>query len=416
MPEQRDAGGNVVGELTHTKRETPVGFLKGRVTFQRFRVGGPAPRLFDQTHLDALADRAAGRQRIASADGVEVGWTASDHVLDTDFHLEKNVVNDTLHFDLRVDADKLPADLLKAYTAVELKALAANNPSGLPSARQKREAKEAARARLEDEAKDGRFRTRKCYPVMWDRTTGEVLFGATSYTQVDRLCSLFEQTFQVKLECVTAGRRAYHLAELRGRTRQVDDSGPSAFVPGTTPADVAWIADESSRDFLGNEFLLWLWYVTDAETDTIALPDGSEVVVMIARQLAVECPRGQTGADTFAHEGPTRLPEARRAIQSGKLPRKCGLTLVRHDRQYEFTLHAESLAVGAAKLPAQEDATDRRALLDGRVDQVRRLDETADFLYAAFLARRLGPGWADELAAVQRWLVPAGRAATGEAA
>ena len=41
---------------------------------------------------DKLADRAAGRQRIASADGVEVGWTASKHVLDTDFDLAKNVV------------------------------------------------------------------------------------------------------------------------------------------------------------------------------------------------------------------------------------------------------------------------------------------------------------------------------------
>jgi hypothetical protein len=31
-------------------------------------------------------------------------------------------------------------------------------------------------------------------------------------------------------------------------------------------------------------------------------------------------------------------PEARRAIQSGKLPRKVGLTVVRHDQQYELTL------------------------------------------------------------------------------
>ena len=98
-----------------------------------------------------------------------------------------------------------------------------------------------------------------------------MLFGATSIAQVDRLSSLFEQTFGRKLECVTAGRRAYHLAELHSRTRMVDDSAPSAFVPGFTPPDVAWIADESSRDFLGNEFLLWLWYHTDVESDTIKL-------------------------------------------------------------------------------------------------------------------------------------------------
>ena len=382
-----------------------MGFFNGRVTFLRFQVDGSAPRLFDAEHLDRLADRAAGRQRIAAADGVETGWTAGDHVLDTDFQLDKNVINDTLHFELRVDVDKLPGDLLRAYTAVELKGLTKNNPSGFPSARQKREAKEAARDRLEEEAKDGRYKKRKCFPVLWDRLSNEVLFGATSLTQVDRLCSLFEQTFQAKLECVTAGRRAYHLSGLHGHTRQVDDSAPSAFVLGTTPADVAWIADESSRDFLGNEYLLWLWYQTDVVSDTITLADNSEATVMIARSLTLECPRGQTGHETISHEGPTRLPEARRAIQSGKLPRKCGLTVVRHDQQYELALHAETLAVGSAKLPPMpEEVTDARAKLDERATQIRSLVETLDLLYDAFGKRRFGKEWEQDLPAIQHWL------------
>jgi hypothetical protein len=47
----------------------------------------------------------------------------------------------------------------------------------------------------------------------------------------------------------------------------------------------------------------------------------------------------------MTNEGPTRLPEAFRALQAGKLPRKAGLILVRHDQQYELTLQAETLAV-----------------------------------------------------------------------
>jgi len=381
-----------------------MGFYTGRATFLRFKVNGPAPKLFDDDQIDRLKDRMAGRQRIASADGVETGWTAGDHVLDTDFHLAKNIINDTLHFELRVDVDKLPGDMLRAYYAVELKALSKDNPSGFPSARQKREAKEAARDRLEEEAKDGRYRKRKCLPVLWDRLSNEVLFGATSLTQVDRLCSLFEQTFGLKLECVTAGRRAYQLAELSGRTRQVDDSGPSAFVPGSTPADVAWIADESSRDFLGNEFLLWLWYHTDVMSDTIKLADNSEVTIMLARTLNLGCPRGVTGHETISHEGPTRLPEARRAIQSGKLPRKVGLTMVRHGEQYELSIHAETLAVSGAKLPPPDEAADARGKLDDRANQLRPLIETLDLLYDAFGQKRFGKDWEGELLGMQKWL------------
>jgi hypothetical protein len=382
-----------------------MGFYTGRVSYLRFKVNGAAPRHFDDEHLERLADRQAGRQRIASADGVETGWTAGEHVLDTDFQLDKNVINDTLTFDLRVDTDKIPGDLLRAYYAVELKALTKKNPSGFPSAKQKREAKEIARDRLEQEAKDGRYRKRKCYPVLWDRLSNEVLFGATSITQVDRLCNLFEHTFGKELECVTAGRRAYHLAELHSRTRMVDDSAPSAFVPGVTPQDVAWIADESSRDFIGNEFLLWLWYHTDVESDTVKLADGSDVAIMLARTLTLECPRGQTGHETISSEGPTQLPEARRAIQSGKLPRKVGLTLVRHSEQYELTIHAETLAVGSAKLPPPDETiTEARARLDERANQLRNLIETLDLLYDAFGQKRFGKEWEGELLGMQKWL------------
>ena len=382
-----------------------MGFFYGRVSCLRFKVSGTAPRTFDEEHLDRLADHKAGKQRIASADGIEVGWTGGDHILDTDFGLEKNIINDALHFELRIDVEKLPSDLMRAYYAVELKALTKGNKSGFPSVKQKREAKESARDRLEEEGKDGRFRKRKCLPVFWDRLTNEVLFGATSIAHVDRLCSLFEQTFQRELECVTAGPRAFHLAEVHGRTRQVDDSAPSAFIPGITPSDVAWIADESSRDFLGNEFLLWLWYFTEAESDTLKLADDSEVTVMLARSLTLECPRGQTGHETISHEGPTRLPEARRAIQSGKLPRKVGLTMVRHDQQYELAIHAETLAIASAKLPAMpEEVTDARAKLDERATQIRGLLESLDLLYDAFGKKRFGKEWETELTAMQKWL------------
>jgi hypothetical protein len=382
-----------------------MGFFTGRVTFWRFKIDGRRTNIFGPEHLERLAEFQAGKQRIASSDGIEVGWTAGEHILDTDFQLEKNIINDTLNFELRVDTEKLPNDLFRAYYAVELKALSANNPSGFPSARQKREAKEIARERLEMEAKDGRYKRRKCLPVLWDSKSNELLFGSTSVTHIDRLVSLFHQTFGLELEAMTSGRRAYQLAEARQQTRTVDDSGPSAFVPGVTPDDVAWIADDSSRDFLGNEFLLWLWFNSEGESDTIKVADNTEVTYMIARTLTLECPRGQTGHETITHEGPSRLPEAKRAIQSGKLPRKLGLTLIRHDDQFELTLNAETLAVGGGKLPnPPEDINTPAARLNDRVDKLRDLIEALDLLYDAFGQTRFGSKWADTLPRIQKWL------------
>ena len=380
-----------------------MGFFSGRATFARYRVAGHAPRMFTEQHLAKLAEHAASRQRMISADGVEAGWTAGEHVLDTRFDLAKNVINDHLFFALRIDTMKLPSDLLRAYYAIDLAALAKHNPSTRPSARQKREARESARERLEHEAKDGRFTKRKAIEVVWDRKSNELLFGTTSVTLIDRLFVLFKNTFGHGFEAVTAGRRAYALAELHNRTRSVDDASPSPFVPGLSPKDVAWVPDEASRDFIGNEFLLWLWYQCDDESATLKLLDGSEATVFLARTLTLECPRGQTGFETITHEGPTRLPEAMRAIQSGKLPRKVGVTVVRHDVQYEFTLHAETLAVGGAKIPPPEEEDDR-ARLEARGQQLRDLNETLDLIFDAFGRVRFSAEWPKQLSKMQKWL------------
>ena len=72
---------------------------------------------------------------------------------------------------------------------------------------------------------------------------------------------------------------------------------------------------------------------------------------MLAKTLTLDCPRGETGRDSLTDDAPTRLPEAFKALQSGKLPRKAGLILVRHGAQYEFTVQAETLAVSGAAAP-----------------------------------------------------------------
>jgi hypothetical protein len=380
-----------------------MGFFTGRVTCARFRVTGRAPNTFETEHLHQLAKNAIGKQRVASGDGVEAGWIAGDHILDTRFDLAKNIVNDTLHFALRVDSQKVPVDLLRAYTAVELEGVAAGNPSGHPSARQKREARDNARERLEKEAADGRFLQRKSYEVLWDARSNELLFGTTGVTAIDRLHVLFQKTFERSFEPLGAGRQAYLLAELREQTRSVEDAEPSAFVAGAEKPIVAWDPDETSRNFLGNEFLLWLWHVLDTHSDTIRLSDDSTVTAMFARSLTLECPRGQTGKESISYDVPSKLPEARRAIEAGKLPRKAGLTLVRHDNTYELALHAESLALTGVKLPTPEEEDDR-VRLEERVHMLRHLLETVDLLYDAFGRVRMGGGWSKELAKIQKWL------------
>jgi hypothetical protein len=390
-----------------------MGFLSGRVTFTRYRVGGGSPLPFGEDILDLARGHLIGRHGSAeSADGISTGWAGGDHVLDLTIDLGKNLVNDALHLAIRIDADKIPGSLLRAYTQMEIEARAQLNPSGFATKAQKEEAKEAAKARAATEAADGRFRRHNHYPLLWDGQTQTLYAGTTSTSVLDRLQILFRETFDRTLEPITAGSLARSLS-LNG----ADGPGAEPIILGASPIasasasagdapSVAWTGDDpTSLDYLGNEFLLWIWHALQNDGESVKLADGSEATVMLAKTLTLDCPRGETGRDQLTDDAPTRLPEAFRALQAGKLPRKAGMVLVRHGAQYELTLQAETLAVSGAALPKPEDeGLSRHEQRMARIDSLRHLAESLDLLFQAYLLRRTGAGWTDELGRIRRWL------------
>ncbi|HEV3120996.1 MAG TPA: hypothetical protein VGY53_03800, partial [Isosphaeraceae bacterium] len=336
-----------------------MGFLSGRLTYVRFQVIGDSPLPFGEEALEQVRRHAIERHSAPAADGVRFGWSGGDHVLDLTFELEKNVLVDALHLAMRVDTDTIPSALLRAYTQIETDARARLSPTGFATKAQREEAKEAARIRAEAEAADGRFLRMKHFPILWDGVSNVLYAGTTSGAVIERLRNLCRETFDRTLEPITAGSLACSQAQVRGHAQAVADAGPVSFLgDGAGSGTVAW-ADPAAPgpDFWGNEFLLWLWHTLQADGDTLRLADGSEATVMMAKTLTLDCPRGETGRDNLTDAGPTRLPEAHRALQAGKLPRRAGLVIVRHGAEYELTLQAETLAVSGAALPKAEGAS-----------------------------------------------------------
>ncbi len=388
-----------------------MGFWNGRLTFTRFRVQGQTPlplgeELLEQAREHRIGLHGGGR----GADGVATGWAGGDHVLDTTIDYAKNIVDDAVHLAVRVDADKIPGSLLKAYTQMEIDAVAQLNPSGTATKAQKAEAKEAAKLRLEAEAADGRFQRMSHTPVLWDAREGIVYVGATTGSILERAIGLFRETFNLPLEPITAGELARATAQAAGvdadRAVAMLEGAPLRLVGSSGASNVvAWNEENpSSLDSLGNEFLVWAWHRLQIDGDTIPLSDGSEIALMLARTLTLDCPRGETGRDQLTDGSPTRLPEALRALQSGKLPRKAGLIMARQGSQYELTLQAETLAVSNASLPKAEGKLAPHESRIHRLESLRHLAQTLDLLFAAYLSRRMSSAWSDELGRIESWL------------
>jgi hypothetical protein len=388
-----------------------MGFLSGPITLESFRVAGSGPRQFGAQHIKTLERFAIDRIETASLDDAAVGFLAGGHLFDHDFNLEKNVIGEALHCAVRIDTNQIPAAVRKAWMQMEIAALAADNPSGRPTKAQRQEARETVEARCEEEARSGKFKRMQQFPVLWDTRTSLLHFGGTSPTASDYCSDLFFRAFELDLERLTAGKRALEWASKAKRGKAMEDVRPTSFHPDLPGGEVAWCDNETGNlDFVGNEFLLWLWWHWETQSETLALPDGSEVTGMLARTLALECPRGDSGKETISAEAPAALPEAAQAIRSGKLPRKAGLILVRHGDQYELVLQAEKFTVSGAKIRTEEKAAEGRGAVEDRLEALRGLNETLDLMFATFCERRISKQWSADLEAIGRWLKGAANA------
>jgi len=386
-----------------------MSFPSGSVSFRRFAVLGSGPRSVDQTLLDKFSEHALRPTDVGTPEEVEYGWSGGRHVLDGSFAFENNVFADALHVGLRVDVNKVPAELKKAYQLMEEEAVAANNPSGLISKRQKREVRDVVRRKLEDDLRSGKYRRSKLVPVLWD-LPNHLLYCPAPPSVFEKLAELFERTVGLTLVPLTAGALALRMLEPGGRRRDYEDLRPTRFVQASGGEsefpEYSWVAKgPEPKDFLGNEFLLWLWHEAERRSGVIGTHAVGDVTLYIDRALDLDCAYGQTGRDSLRGDAPSRMPEAKDALRSGKVPRKAGLVLEASRQQFTLTLAAEPLAVSSAKLPEVEDAESPRVLFEERVGLLRELLRVIDALFDSFVQARASSSWEGQVNAIRKWIV-----------
>ncbi|MFK8115068.1 MAG: hypothetical protein AB8B91_22900 [Rubripirellula sp.] len=379
-------------------------FLRGSLGFERFSVAGFESQ-FDEDHIEILAQNAAGKFETSNTENVHVGFLGGDHLFDQSFDLAKNVINEAVHGSFRIDTNQIPSAIRNAWLQMELAGIAKDNETGVPTKIQRKEAKEAVEHRCETEAASGKYRKMQQFPWLWDYGQEILYFGGSVGNAAGLCIDLLERSFEVELRRVSAGTIAQDWAVEADRYSELDDLRPANFVPDVSHGEHHWANEHSKApDFLGNEFLLWLWWTLQNDTDTIALPDDSDAVVMMSKTLSLECPCGESGKETISAECPTSLPEAMQAVRSGKLPRKAGMTLISDGRQFDLVLQAETFGISGAKIHLEDDEEFED---DDRIDAIRLMSETVDLLFHTFCDRRTAKTWAKDQKAISSWLAGA---------
>jgi hypothetical protein len=273
-----------------------------------------------------------------------------------------------------------------------------------PTKAQREEAKEAVDARCELEAQKGNYKRMAETSILWDADTETVFLGSASEKTNDSCIDLMERAFEMEFSRVSSGKLALEYAQEVGANAELFAIEPTAFLPGESAQVTWWNGMTDNYDYLGNEFLLWLWWKWDTGPDTLPLADESEVTGMFARSLSLDCPQGEHGKESISSESPVALPEAGMAIRMGKLPRKAGLTLIRNGEQYDFNLQAETGILGSAKISRPGDSGTEIRDRQDRIESLRTMAETFDLLFELFCSKRIGKTWNAESKKLTQWL------------
>ncbi len=403
-----------------------MGFESGRVSYCRFNAVGDSPSLVDATILASLAEGAFKEQEFGAPEELEVGWITGKHLYDTQFEYEKNGFNHLLLFAMRVDTNRVPGDVKQAYRQMQEQLALSGKEGGFLSKTDKKDAHEEADRLLRDELASGKFRRSKAVPILWDLQHQQVYCGALNNTATELICKRFRDCFNINLEPLTSGVIAGNYMRAKGKTRDYEDIRATGFTgppTGTTidhedasgPQDLAipycpWVANAIDlKDFLGNEFLIWLWWITEAHEGLVNVetPRGEEqIALVIDKALEMECAWGVTGKQTLRGDKPSRLPEAGDALLNGKWPRKASMIVadVAGDIQWELSLQSDRMCISGASLPDYPDAETPRERIEERLLAVKQLSDVFDGLYQRFLSDRIGDKWLVKSQKIREWI------------
>ncbi len=392
-----------------------MGFPSGSVSFRKFAVVGDAPTAVDQSLLDKVSEFALRPGELGVPEEEEYGWSGGRHVLDGSFSFANNVFAEALHFAIRIDTNKVPSELKKAFQLMEEEAVASTNPSGFISKGQKRDVKDTVRRKMEDELRSGKYRRSKLLPILWDLPSQTVYCNASGKS-FEKLAELFERSFGCSLLPLSAGSTSLRQLEAAGRRRDYEDLRPTRFVNGPEGEgqlpEYPWVAKgPEPKDFVGNELLLWLWHEADVKNGVIKTSAG-EVTVMIDKSLDLDCAYGQTGRDGLKGDGPARMPEARDGLRSGKVPRRAGLIMEAAGMSFSLNLNPEAISIGSAKFPEVEEADSDRVLFEERIAMLRELSKVIDGLYDTFIKTRTTGVWEGQTNTIRKWIMTSQRKAS----
>lgn len=338
-----------------------MSFESGSVSFRMFYVPVEIP----ETIHERFADEVLGSIDFITDDEL-TGWVGARHLLDREIHEGSAWPGGHLRLTLCQAQRKIPASLLRAECRIEEAVWMQTEGRDYVNRQTRSEIKQQVTERLLPEMPP----TLKGIDFCYDRAAGILYATALSEKQLDAFLINFTKTTGAKLIPVDPASAAW--SEAQCRTNQ-------------WPL-WSFAADQWADCSPGREFLMWLWFMSEAKGGHAELPGGGSFAALVEGPLLFD---QEEQGETIVRKGePMLSAETRAALLSGKKLRRAKLTLARSDEEaWSVTLDADEFIFRSLKLPKTE-AIDAAGRFMERMEQIDTFRQAFFGLYTTFCKLR----------------------------
>ncbi len=159
-------------------------------------------------------------------------------------------------------------------------------------------------------------------------------------------------------------------------------------------------------EFLGREFLLWLWYNSELKGGTYEI-DGQEVELWVDKKIVLRHDDDE-GSEKITCSGDNpHLKEARFALSENKQVTESRLKLKIEDNEYTFSLDSEWLNLKAFKTPkvVQDVDDDPDGIFYEKMFLIEQAVSAVDSIFTRYVGLRTSPEWEKtEKPALVNWI------------
>jgi len=293
------------------------------------------------------------------------GWVGAHHLLDRDIHEGSAWKMGYLRLALAQAQRKIPSSLLRAECRLEEMVWMQAEQRDSVNRQTRSEIKQQVIERLLPEMPP----TLKGIDFCYDRSAGILYASAISEKQMDAFLVHFMKTTGIKLITVDPVSSAWQEAKCRA------DQWPLW----------SFTSDQWADCSPGREFLMWLWFMSEAKGGYAELPGGGSFAALVEGPLLFD---QEEQGETMVRKGePMLSAETRAALLSGKKLRRAKLTLARGEETWSVTLDADEFIFRSLKLPKTE-ALDAAGRFQERMESLDTFRQAFFGLYTTFAKLR----------------------------